>query len=139
MFSDIFILCEGNYGLANASLWSMGSDYAAISGPIYWDEGSSTDNPLGDVGQSMLMHDNFLYIVMNNSNTIEVMDISADTIIFNRSISLPNVSPRYISIANDIAYITSWNLPGIISMDIVTDEMLDTLLISDYRMRIAEF
>ena len=112
--NQIFILCEGNFGYSNASLWSIDPNDEQISGPIYRD---LTDNLLGDVGQSMIYHDNKLYVVINNSHVIRVFNIS-DDISFDKNIELPNASPRFLIINENYGYVSCWNLNAILKFDL---------------------
>jgi len=120
---EVYILCEGNYGTTNASLWAINSNHSVITGPVHWDPAV---NPLGDVGQSLLVNQDKLYIVMNNSNTLEIADIS-NRFQYEKTIALPNAGPRDIEIVNDIAYLSCWYLGGIIRIDLNAGIFLDTL------------
>ncbi len=121
-----YILCEGNYGSLNASLWTIGPDMAAAVGPVHW---NIADNPLGDVGQSLKVIDNKIYIVMNNSSTIEIADIS-DGFNYITSIDLPGAGPRDIEIIDDIAYVSCWYLSGILRIDIQNYSIIDTIALN---------
>jgi len=119
----VYVLCEGNFTTTNASLWAINPDHSAIAGPIHW---NPAVNPLGDVGQSLLIYQDKLYIVMNNSNTLEIADI-ADEFRYEKTIPLPNAGPRDIEIVNNIAYLSCWYLGGIIRIDLNSGIFLDTL------------
>ena len=121
--SSSYILCEGNYNNLNSSLWSINSDYTQVEGPIYW---NLSINPLGDTGQSLKIHDDKLYIIMNNSNTIEIADLS-NGFQYATSIDIPYAGPRDIEIVNDIAYISCWYLNGILCIDLQDNSIIDTL------------
>ena len=117
-----YILCEGNFGSANSSLWAHNFS-SNSSSPIHWDENS---NPLGDVGQSLTIHDDKLFIIMNNSHTVEIMDLG-NVAEYSHTINLPNASPRYMYAENNIGYISSWGLNAIIVMDLSLMELVDTI------------
>ncbi len=87
-------LCEGNFGQANASLWSINESISAIDGPLIW---NNTTSPFGDVAQSLTTHDHQLFAVMNNSHEIRVMDMEP-TMEHVGDISLPGASPRYMAV-----------------------------------------
>ena len=117
-----YILCEGNFGSANSSLWAHNFS-SNSSSPIHWGENS---NPLGDVGQSLTIHDDKLFIIMNNSHTVEIMDLG-NIAEYSHTINLPNASPRYMYAENNIGYISSWGLNAIIVMDLSLMELVDTI------------
>lgn len=120
-----YILCEGNFNSANASLWQL-SDTNELIGPVHWDV---DDNPLGDVGQNLKIHQDKLYIVMNNSNSLEVMALNGGAT-YERTISLTYAGPRDIAFVDDHAYITCWYLPGILALDLNTWQIDDTIAIN---------
>ena len=113
-----YTLCEGNFQTPNASLWSINST-GNLDGPIHWDENS---NPLGDTGQSLTIHDNKLFIVMNNSHTIEVMNLAGGAQ-YSTTINLPSASPRYMFAEGNQGYVTSWGLNAILVLDLNTMEV----------------
>ena len=115
-----YVLCEGNFGNANSSLWSFNNlPEEEINGPIHWDENS---NPLGDVGQSMTINDDKLYIVMNNSHSIEVMNLSSGFASYDTTLNLANASPRYMTVKNNYGYLSCWNLNGILVIKLNSHE-----------------
>ena len=120
-----YALCEGNFGSANSSLWSINSS-GESNAPVYWDENS---NPLGDVGQSLTIHNDKLYIIMNNSHTVEVMELIGG-IQYSTTINLPSASPRYMCAEGDIGYVTSWGLNAILILNLNTMETIDTIQVN---------
>ena len=125
--TNIFTLCEGNFGFANSSLWSFDDSFEDVSGPIHWNQNSS---PLGDVGQSLTVHNQKLFIIMNNSHTIEVMSLETSPPTYERTISLPNASPRYLTVADEKGYISAWNLNALIVLDLNNMEIIDTIQVN---------
>ncbi|NOZ75941.1 MAG: T9SS type A sorting domain-containing protein [FCB group bacterium] len=123
--TEIFVLCEGNFQTPNATLWSFTDDLTGATGPLYWDPNS---NPLGDTGQSLTVNGQELYIVMNNSHTIEKVDLSNGFTPV-ASLSVPGVGPRYIAVAGTKAFISTWNLSGLLVVDLNTFTVTDTLVI----------
>lgn len=126
-YFDIFVLCEGNFGSANATLWALDDNFESITGPIYWD---TDENPLGDVGQSLRIYNDKLYIVMNGSHTVEVLNL-ADGIGYESTIEVPGAGPRELEIVDGIGYLTCWYLNGILSIDLESGAILDTIVVSD--------
>jgi YVTN family beta-propeller protein len=61
---------------------------------------------LGDVAQSMNFEDDYAYIVVNNSNTVEVVNRYTFESIATISEGLQN--PRYIEFYNGKAYVSNW-------------------------------
>lgn len=119
-----YILCEGLFNSTNASLWQL-SGTSNLTGPVHWD---FNDNPLGDVGQNLKIYQDKLFIVMNNSNSLEVMNLNGGAT-YERTISLTYAGPRDIAFVDDHAYITCWYLPGILSLDLTTWQIDDTIAI----------
>jgi len=119
----LFTLCEGNFGSANSSLWSSSLNGGGMHDIVHWDESS---NPLGDVGQSMSIYQEKLYIIMNNSHTIEVMNL-AGGIYYESTLDLPSSSPRYITFNGEKGYISSWNLNAILILNLNNMEIIDTV------------
>ncbi|MBC7862093.1 MAG: YncE family protein [Bacteroidia bacterium] len=68
----VYVLCEGNFLAANASVTQVTLASGNIISDIY--STANNSNPLGDVLQSMSLHNNKYYIVLNNSNKIEIVD-----------------------------------------------------------------
>lgn len=111
-----FVLCEGNYGYINASLWRFEPDGETVEGLLYQ---GLTGNPLGDVAQSMNVAGDKLYILNTNSHTLEVLWLGVK-IGFETSIPLPGAGPRYMAVKGDTGYVTCWGLEGILTIDLGT-------------------
>ena len=104
IFSDgVFITNEGNFGSGNGSVsyYSFGGD--TVSNDIF---NMVNSRSLGDVVQSLTVHNNKAYIVVNGSGKIEVVT-SHD---FEEYGVISGVtSPRYfVGINNDKGYVTDW-------------------------------
>lgn len=99
--NGVFIVNEGNYTWNNASI----DFYSFAENKIYQNVFLAQNNyPLGDVAQSINIFDSKIYIVVNNSGKIEVLN-SAD---LKKTATISNlISPRYIEfIDKNKAYIT---------------------------------
>jgi len=122
-----YALCEGNFGQANASLWSFDEAISTIDGPLVWDTGT---NPLGDVGQSLTLYDHTLYIVMNNSHKVRVLDLE-NGMNHVGDIDIPGTSPRYMAIqrSQNRGFISSWSLGGLLIVDLTNNTVVDTFLL----------
>ncbi len=120
---NVFVLCEGNFGSGNASLWRFDLETLAAEGPIY---ANLTGNALGDVGQSLTLYNDKLYIINNNSHTIEILELG-DEITYAGTLALPNSSPREMTVLDGIGYVSCWQAYGIIAIDLSTNALIDTI------------
>ena len=124
---NLFILCEGNYGSANASLWSVDLDdeAAEINANVYE---SLTNVSLGDVANAMYIHNDLLYIINNNSHSLEILGLGENTT-YLASVDLSTSSPRYMAFSDDKGYITTW-YNGILILDLNSNSISDTISIN---------
>ncbi len=124
---EYYTLCEGNYGQANSALWSINDDLSGTEGPLVW---NTSTNPLGDVGQSLTLYGHKLYIIMNNSHEIRVLNLENGPTHVG-DIDVPNTSPRYMAVQPSMAraFVSSWNLAGLLIIDLSTDTVVDTCLL----------
>lgn len=100
----IFVSNEGNFTKANASIAHINGSLSAITNDIFR---TSNGRALGDVSQHMVVTDKYVYIVVNNSNTIEVVNKKTFKSVFTITENLN--SPRYAVIKNNKLYVTSLN------------------------------
>lgn len=89
----VFVLCEGSYGAGNASLWFYDRDTQEVKADVF---GRANDAKLGDVGQSMYLHNNQLLVVVNNSGVVYSLDASTGVV---EGMIENLLSPRFIAIA----------------------------------------
>ncbi len=99
-----FLLNQGNFGSNKATL-----DYFDYATGVYHKNIFAERNPtvvksLGDVGNDLQIYGNKLYAVINNSNLIEVMELSTAKHI--TEIAIPNA--RYIAFHEGYGYATSY-------------------------------
>jgi YVTN family beta-propeller protein len=93
--NGVFIVNEGNFMYGNSSL----SFYDPVKRTVRNDLFSDVNGlPLGDVGESMIIHDKKGYIIMNNSGKVYIVDTS--TGIYEAKIT-GLTSPRYVHFIND--------------------------------------
>ena len=123
--SGIFVINEGNFLSDDGSISFIHSE-GMIQNNIFSDNNSSL--PLGDVVQSMYVNDTTAFILVNNSNKVEVVDVDEMKLLH----TISDVSlPRYMVSEGDYGYISEWvsfSDRGRISiLDLNTYEILDTI------------
>ena len=122
----VFIVCEGNFMYGNASL----SFYLPSSGELQNEVFARANGmKLGDVAQSMTIHDGTAYIVVNNSGI--VFGIDPETFRIERVIRGIG-SPRYICFNDSVAYVTSLYEPRIAVVDVATAAVADYIETPDH-------
>lgn len=94
----ILFLNEGGYGHNNPSLGFINNS----SDQVFLD----IAKPKGDVAQSIAFKGDKAFVVMNNSNTIEIFN--RYTLKYETSISTGLNQPRYISFVNNEIYVTNY-------------------------------
>ena len=104
-----FIVNEGGFGNGNTSISFFDREAETASNNLF-----STANgiPLGDQAQSMTLHDDKGFIVVQNSGKIEVVDEDEFTII--STITEGIISPRYFVGHSAIkGYVSDWGVDGV--------------------------
>ena len=97
----LFVLNEGTFTYANASLSFYDFEKNEAENNLFF---RANNAPIGDVGQSLALIGDDLYIVVNNSKYIYKVD--AKTIIYKAKIE-GFTSPRYmLQVNNDKAYVS---------------------------------
>jgi hypothetical protein len=99
LFSElIFVSNEGNFGTSNGSV-SVIKDEQVIQ----------TISNIGDVVQSLLVHQNKLFVSVNNSHKIHIYNITEDGLLLpGIEINTNGSSPREMTIVNNKLYFTNW-------------------------------
>ncbi len=100
--SGLFIVNEGNYGAGNATLSYFSPETNTVAQEVFY---RANDARLGDVANSMTIHDKMGWVVVNGSNV--VFAIAADTYVEKGRISTGLTSPRWMHfISDEKAYVT---------------------------------
>src|SRR5689334_14185546 len=103
-FDDgIFVVNEGNFQDADGTISHINADNGKVTQDIF----GAVNNglALGDVVQSMVIDDDLAYVVVNNSNKIEVADAES----FKSSYTITDLAlPRYFTTLNGKGYVTEW-------------------------------
>ena len=101
--NGILILNEGNFGNPNASVSFISNDLATFQNDIF--KVVNTTAVLGDVAQSMSFSNEKAFIVLNNSNEVEV--VNRYTFKSLGTITEKIENPRYSVVLNDKLYVTN--------------------------------
>jgi hypothetical protein len=102
--NGVLILNQGGFGKGNASLSYLSVDSNTFQNNIFALVNSTIT--LGDTGQDVGFYNEFAYIVMNGSNTIEI--INRYTMAHVATISTGLSNPRYIVFNNGKGYVSNW-------------------------------
>jgi hypothetical protein len=130
----VYVIDEGNFNWGNASVTYIDLTDTSVSQNIY--ASANHDAPLGDVAEGMKIFNGYGYIVVNNSNKIEV--VSLPSFVSYKTITGFN-SPRDIAfIDSSKAYVT--NLLGNISVvDLKSFTITKSIPVPNWTESIAKF
>lgn len=101
--NGVLILNEGNFGTPNASVSYISNDLATFQNDIF--KLVNTPTVLGDVAQSMSFSGDKAFIVVNNSNEVEVVNRYTFKSLGTITEKLEN--PRYSVVLNNKLYVTN--------------------------------
>ena len=120
-FDLLFISSEGNFGAGDGSI-------EVFKGL----EKIQTVENVGDVIQSILVHENDLFVAVNNSHTIKKFDITESGLALpGIEISTNNSGPREMCVVDNKLYFTNWNTKDIKVLDLYNYN-LDTFVLLEY-------
>ncbi len=100
--NGVFVVNEGSFGSGNSSI-----SYLSLSSGVMTNDLFENVNgfPLGDVAQSMTLHNGKAYVIVNNSQKVEVLNGNDFTSIH----TIGGLQgPRYMVTSGNKGYITDW-------------------------------
>ncbi len=115
---DVWIVNEGNFLQGNASLDIYDSETETLNSSVFQ---TTNNRGLGDVFQSITFYDDKAYLIVNNSQRIEVLNEDDHTLIATISDGL--ASPRYGIALNDKLYVSDLFMRGIHVIDLQLNEV----------------
>lgn len=120
------IINEGNFGKSNASVDFYSYNENKIFNGIFE---SKNNRPLGDVLQSIFIDFDKTYLVLNQSNKIEIVKTGT----FEEIGIIDGLkSPRYMTIADNKAFISQWGDNGTIAVyDLNKQEITNTINVGE--------
>ncbi len=124
--SGVFVVCEGNFTYQNASLSFYDPESKTVENDAFYHANSL---PLGDVAQSIAIHDSLAWIVINNSGKVYAMNL--DDFSLARKIT-GLASPRYMHFLSDSkAYISDLYAGAITIVNPQTFEITGYISLAD--------
>ena len=131
--NGILISHEGNFGQGNASVSFVSYDFMTVENSIF---NAVNSSPLGDTAQSIAFDGNFAYIVLNVSNTIEIVNRYTFESVATLDTGLNN--PRFIAFANGKGYVTNWGDGSVATDDYLAVIDLATNTLSTQTISVEE-
>lgn len=106
--NGVLVLHEGNFGAGNASVSFLPDDLSDVQNGIF--KSVNTVDSWGDTAQSITFNGDMAYIIVNNSQKIEVVNRYTFTSVttIGGSGSTDFLNPRYMAVANGKGYVTNW-------------------------------
>jgi hypothetical protein len=100
---SVFVVNEGPYQNGTGTVLAYNRATGEVSGDLFE---AANGRPMGNIVQSLAVHDDKVWISVNNSNKIEVVNLED----FKSVATIDNISlPRYIVFKDDKAYVSCWD------------------------------
>ena len=113
----LFVSSEGTYGNGDGSI-----------SVFYDNEMIQTVEEVGDVVQSIIVNNDHLFVVINNSHKIKRYTITESGLnLPGIDIETSNSSPREMVIVDDKLYFTNWNSRDVKVLDLVTYSIVSAI------------
>jgi hypothetical protein len=125
--TDVVIVNEGNFGSGSGSITVYNDSTQSVTQNVFF---QSNGFQIGNVAQSITQFNDKAYIVINNSNKIEVADIDN----FNSLATITGFnSPRYfLPINNNKAYVTDLYSNSIQIVDLNTNSITGNISVNGW-------
>lgn len=125
--SKVVVGCEGNFGWGNASMSVYNTETKVNANQVF---NTQNNLPLGDVFQSATLFNGDLFIVVNNSNKIEIIDT---TNFMSKGTITGLTSPRYfMGISQSKAYVSDLYANAVTVVNPTTFQIIGTIPVSDW-------
>lgn len=135
--NGIIVLNQGNFGQDNSNVSFISNNFEKIENNFF-----KIINPaitMGDTGQDIGFDGDLAYIVMNVSNTIQVVNRYT----FKHIKTITGFkNPRFIAFANGKGYVTNWGIGSntaddyVAVLNLATNEILSTIAVAEGPERI---
>ena len=111
----VFVVNEGAFGQGNASVSFSSSDSTYFNPDLYL---ASNGFPVGDLLQSMTIHNSIAYLCVNNSQKVEVVSMKD----FKKIATITGInSPRFFTAKNNTGYISDWGTNKVFSINLLSN------------------
>lgn len=119
---DVYVVSEGQFLQGNASLEIYNSDAKSITNGVF---AQANGRGIGDVLQSITFNDNLAYLIVNNSQRIEVINVDDHSLV--TTITGGFSSPRYGVVVGDNLYVSELFTPEVHIIDLNTNTITGTI------------
>ena len=120
----VFIANEGGFGNNNGSVSFYSYSADSVYNNIFY---SVNNRSLGDVVQSVTVHNNKAYIVVNNSNKVEIADKNT----FQEAGVISDVSlPRYLIAQGNTGYLSCWGDNSVKVINLETNTVTQSVTVA---------
>ncbi len=137
--NGILILNEGLIGTGNSSISYLNTD-DIIENNVFATQNSGLT--LGDTGQGIALTEDKVFVVLNYSNELKIIDRTTFTFI--TSITDQMSSPRNVAVYENTAFVTNWGDPGVVDddyvaiVDLATNTVTGTIAVAEGPEEILE-
>lgn len=107
--TGMYILSEGNTNNTKLGFYSFENN--TITSDYFLQQNPTLTAGLGDLGSDMLIYGSKLFIVLNNSNLVRVLEATNAKFVKDISFTIGavNKQPRFAAAANGSVFVTAWD------------------------------